>query len=165
MMMHIHHNHLVKKTEGANEDAVLAEMLSSCVMMRTRLLSRVVTGIYDEGLAPFGVNSPQLALLLVLFKMGTASRAEIGRYHRQDRSTLSRNLQIMLSAGWIEEVQDGTGGRARPIAVTSVGKKLLLRAEPAWRTAQAQACKILGADGVSTVANVANRILKSKPAA
>jgi len=168
IMMYMHHGDLMKRTAGVNEDAALAEMLSSCVMMRTRLISRVVTGIYDQELAPCGLNSPQLALLLIIFKMGPASRAEIGRFHRQDRSTLSRNLQIMLSEGWIEEVPEvpeGAGGRAKPVQVTRVGKELLHRAEPAWRAAQAQARQLLGAEGAATVTGIANGILKSEPTA
>ena len=54
----------------------------------------------------YGIVAPQFALLTVIAKIGPASRAEIGRFHRQDRSTLTRNLKSMLSAGWIEEVQE-----------------------------------------------------------
>src|SRR5260370_23629514 len=107
---------------GENE---IGAMARECLLMRTRLVSRVVTSIYDEELRPFGIVSPQFALLLVIAKIGPASRAEIGRFHRQDRSTLTRNLKIMLSEGWIEEVQDAEGGRARPIALTKEGGRLL----------------------------------------
>ena len=57
---------------------VIPEMASNCLLMRTRLISRVVTSIYDQELRPFGINSPQFALLLVMSTMGPASRAEIG---------------------------------------------------------------------------------------
>ena len=77
-----------------------------------------------------GIVSPQFALLLATAKIGLASRAEIGRFHRQDRSTLTRNAKPMLSAGWIEEVQVGERGRARRIAVTKVGRRLLQEAAP-----------------------------------
>lgn len=129
--------------------------------MRTRLISRVVTGIYDRELRPFGINSPQLALLLVMCTMGSASRAEIGRFHRQDRSTLTRNLQIMISEGWIEEVPGEAAGRARPMRVTEAGLRLLHEAAPAWRAAQAQAKALLGGDGVAAVMDVASGILSS----
>jgi DNA-binding MarR family transcriptional regulator len=117
------------------ENAIGA-MARDCLLMRTRPVSRVVTSIYDEALRPFGIVSPQFALLQVIAKIGPASRAEIGRFHRQDRSTLTRKLRPMLSAGWIEEIQDGKHGRARPIAVTKAGGRLLQEAAPAWRSAQ-----------------------------
>ena len=106
-----------------------------------------------------GIVSPQFALLLATAKIGLASRAEIGRFHRQDRSTLTRNAKPMLSAGWIEEVQDGERGRARRIAVTKVGRRLLQEAAPAWRSAQRRTKAKLG-DGMDVVADTANGLMK-----
>ena len=137
----------------------IGAMARNCLLMRTRLVSRVVTSIYDEALRPFGIVSPQFALLLVIAKIGPASRAEIGRLHCQDRSTLTRNLKPMLSAGWIEEVQDGERGRARPVAVTKAGGRLLQEAAPAWRSAQRRTKAKLG-DGMDVVADIANGLMK-----
>lgn len=114
---------------------------------------------YAEALRPFGIVSPQFALLLVIAKIGPASRAEIGRFHRQDRSTLTRNVKPMLSAGWIEEVQDGEHGRVRRIAVTKAGRRLLQEAAPAWRSAQRRTKAKLG-DGMDVVADTANGLMK-----
>ena len=74
-----------------SEDEII-KIASSCVLMRTRLVSRVVTGIYDEALRSLGLNAAQFALLVVIFSIGPVSRAEKGRFHHQDRSTLTRNL-------------------------------------------------------------------------
>jgi DNA-binding MarR family transcriptional regulator len=135
------------------------------MLMRTRLISRVVTAIYDEKLRPFGIVSPQFALLAVISEIEPATRAEIGRYHHQDRSTLTRNLKLILSEGWAEEVQDGKGGRRKPIVLTQLGKDLLVRGAPAWRVAQAQALAVLGRDGVVAVMDIAHRIRNPKPTA
>jgi DNA-binding MarR family transcriptional regulator len=64
---------------------------------------RVITGIYDEKLRPFGIGSIQFALLVVIRQIEPATRAEIGRLQHQDRSTLTRNLKVILSEGWAEE--------------------------------------------------------------
>ena len=53
----------------------IAEMANACVLMRTRLVSRVVTGIYDQELRPFGLNSSQFALLVVIAQLGPSTRA------------------------------------------------------------------------------------------
>ena len=58
---------------------ILDEMIGSCLVMRTRLLARGISGIYDQQLRPFGLNSAQFSLLMVISKLGSASRAEIGR--------------------------------------------------------------------------------------
>jgi DNA-binding MarR family transcriptional regulator len=144
------------------EKAIL-EIAETCVLMRTRLISRVLTGIYDEELRPFGINSPQFALLVVIFEIEPATRAEIGRYHHQDRSTLTRNLKILLSEGWTEEIQDKAGGRGRPIVLTKAGEDLLRDAAPAWRVAQTRAKALLGEDGVIAVTDIANGIMNAQP--
>jgi DNA-binding MarR family transcriptional regulator len=130
---------------------VTGEISRDCLLTRTRRISRVLTGIYDEKLRPFGINSPQFTLLAVVSRLGAASRADIGRANHQERSTLTRNLQLMLSEGWIKEVQ--TGGRQ--VALTTTGRNLLHRAAPAWRAAQEQAKLILGKAGAVAVIDIA----------
>jgi DNA-binding MarR family transcriptional regulator len=91
--------------------------------------------------------------------MEPATRAEIGRYHHQDRSTLSRNLKIILAQGWAEEFQDEGGGRGRPIILTKAGRNLLCKGAPAWRLAQARAKALLGEDGAMAITDIANGIM------
>ena len=121
-MVHMQHCFFMKGESKATAAwGVIEEFASDCLLMRTRLISRVLTGIYDQALREFGINSPQFSLLVVISKMAPASRAEIGRYHHQDRSTLTRNLKIMIENGWIEESLADSVGRARPIVVTNAG--------------------------------------------
>jgi DNA-binding MarR family transcriptional regulator len=145
-----------------NGDVIL-EMAQTCVLMRTRLISRVITAIHDEELRPFGIKSSQFVLLVVIFKIEPATRAEIGRYHRQDRSTLTRNLKVILSEGWVQEIQNKAGGRARPIVLTKAGADLLRNAAPAWRVAQEKAKALLGKDGVIVVTEIANGFMNQPP--
>jgi hypothetical protein len=58
------------EVEGAD---VIAEMNSGCVLMRARLISRVLTAMYDEALRPFGIGSPQFALLVIIFGIQPAT--------------------------------------------------------------------------------------------
>jgi DNA-binding MarR family transcriptional regulator len=143
------------KNSVTSED-VTNEITRHCLVTRTRRISRILTGIYDQELRPFGINSSQFTLLVVISRLGPVSRAEIGRYNHQDRSTLTRNLVLILSEGWVEEVQPAARGRSRPIVLTTTGKNLLNNAAPAWRAAQTQAKLILGKTGVAAVMEVAN---------
>jgi DNA-binding MarR family transcriptional regulator len=145
-------------------EEILTEIGGTCVLMRTRLIARVVTAIHDEALQSFGVGAAQFVLLVVIGKLGPSSRAEIGRYHRQDRSTLSRNLKVIMTEGWVEEDPTRVHGRVRPLVLTDAGKELLIKATPAWREAQAQAKKVLGQAGTVAVMDIADNIL-SKPEA
>jgi len=138
---------------------VIADMGKICVLIRTRLISRIITGIYDEKLRPFGISAAQFALLVVIYQVEPVTRAEVGRLQHQDRSTLTRNLKVILSEGWVEESRYGGDGRSRPIVLTRAAKDLLRKAEPAWRAAQAQAEELLGKDGATAVVDIANRIV------
>ena len=139
-------------------DDAIAVMADSCVMMRTRLVARVLTGIYDDALRPHAIGAAQFSMLLVISKLAPASRAEIGRFHRQDKSTLTRNLKLLLAAGWVEEEE--AVGRTRPIVLTKAGKMLLRKAAPAWRTAQTESEALLGREGVVAMKDVAGKILQ-----
>ncbi|MFZ6649355.1 MarR family winged helix-turn-helix transcriptional regulator [Undibacterium sp. TJN25] len=140
------------------EEGVIKEVTLNCLATRTRRISRVVTGIYDEELRPFGINSSQFTLLVVISRLGPVSRSEIGRNNHQERSTLTRNLQPILAEGWAEEIPHAASGRSRPIAVTPAGRLLLNNAAPAWRAAQARAKKMFGDIGAAAIMDIANEL-------
>jgi DNA-binding MarR family transcriptional regulator len=155
-MLHMHHASRMSKGDlSASRKNVIGEITRDCLLTRTRRISRIPTGIYDRELRPFGINSPQFTLLVVIHRLGPASRAEIGRHNHQDRSTLTRNLQLILAEGWVEEAENPAGGRIKPIVLTKAGADVLHRAAPAWRVAQTQARAVLGDAGVSAVMDIA----------
>jgi hypothetical protein len=57
---------------------VSAEINRSCLLTRIHRISRVVTNIFDQELRPLDINSHQFSLLVVILRIGRASRAEIG---------------------------------------------------------------------------------------
>src|SRR6266436_3542141 len=158
----MHHKEVMNKSENSVEGRnVIAEIDNGCVLMRARLIARVLTALYDEEFRPFGIGSPQFALLVIIFGIQPATRAEIGRYYHQDRSTLTRNLKILLSEGWAEEIQGEGGGRGKPIVLTKAGKGLLVEGAPTWRVAQARAKALLGENGTTAITEIANDIMNS----
>ena len=132
---------------------------SACLLMRTRLISRVITGIYDKHLRDLKISSAQFALLVAIYQAQPATRAEIGRHQHLDRSTLTRHLRVVLSEGWVEETRQGEDGRSRPVVLTKLGSDLLNHAETAWQAAQVEAKDLLGKNGSTAVMEIASRIL------
>jgi DNA-binding MarR family transcriptional regulator len=158
-MMHI--QHMAAMTKNAETEVaadVVGEVVRHCLMTRTRRISRVITNLYDQALRPYGLNAPQFSLLVMVAKLGGASRAEIGRANYQERSTLTRNLALLLAEGWVEETIPERGGRSRPIVISSAGRERLASAAPAWRAAQAKAKQLLGAEGAAAIVGVADSI-------
>lgn len=143
------------KTADAN---VVEEITRNCLLTRTRRISRIITNMYDQALRPYGVNAPQFSLLVIIAKLDGASRAEIGRANYQERSTLTRNLALLLTEGWVEEVVTEEGGRSRPIVISQAGRELLVSAAPAWRSAQVKAKQLLSEEGVAAIVSMTDRI-------
>lgn len=159
-VLQIHHLRVMTTSPQPETDVggLVGEVAQHCLMTRSRRISRVVTGIYDQALRPFGVNAPQFSLLVLVARMDGASRAEIGRANFQERSTLTRNLALLLSEGWVEERTAQGKGRSRPIFISRAGRDLLAAAMPAWRSAQAKARQLLGEAGAAALAGLADSL-------
>lgn len=139
-----------------NQDkAIIDKIACDCLLGRTRLLNRVLTSVYDDELRPFGLKATQLNLLVVVAKLGPVRRIDIGKLLYLDPSTLTRNLKIMLTNGWIAEIADGEDGRGQPLQVTVEGLDMLNQIGPAWRKAQDHTQKLIGDDGAALLLKLA----------
>src|SRR5690348_8334744 len=128
-------------------DRPAAEVIAAeCLAVRVRALNRAVTALYDEALRPHGLRVGQLNLLVAVARLGTARPGDLCRILQMDKSTLSRDVEVMRRNGWLE-VGDSADARARPLRLSPEGRALLERVVPAWRWAQEQARKLIGDDG------------------
>jgi DNA-binding MarR family transcriptional regulator len=127
-----------------------AEVVRDCIATRLRLANRVITRIYDNALRPFGLKVTQLSMLVVAEDRGLIRQSQVGADLHLDDSTLSRNLELMRSKGWLEEVSEDDA-RVHSYRLTAKGRALLERAIGAWRGAQSEALRLLGEDGVQAL--------------
>jgi DNA-binding MarR family transcriptional regulator len=128
----------------------------TCIAGRLRLLNRVVTNLYDDALRPLGVKISQGNILILTAKLGVALPTQVCDVLQLDLSTLSRNVELMRSKGWLEVVP-GEDGRTHPFRLTDKGRRLLEKAIPAWEKAQEQARSLLGEEFVSLLNQAAHR--------
>jgi len=126
-------------------------MARSCIAVRLRLLNRVVTNIYDEELRPLGLKASQLNVLIVTAKLGVARPARVCEILQLDASTLSRNVERMRSAGWLEVVPEADA-RAQPFRLTVKGRRLMDNVVPYWEKAQRRAAELLGDEAMEALA-------------
>ncbi|THJ20612.1 MAG: winged helix-turn-helix transcriptional regulator [Nitrospira sp. CG24D] len=139
---------------------IIDQMGCECLLSRTRILNRVLTGIYDDELRPFRLKATQLNLLVVVARIGPIRRIDIGKRLHLDPSTLTRNLRVMLTNGWIEEVADGEDGRGLPLQATVQGHDLVNQVGPAWRKAQDRVQKLVGKDGATLLRKLAANMIE-----
>ncbi|HWE39602.1 MAG TPA: MarR family winged helix-turn-helix transcriptional regulator [Isosphaeraceae bacterium] len=137
-----------------------AEVLAGeCLAVRVRILNRAVSALYDEALRPHGLRVGQLNLLAAVGKLGTARPGDLCRVLRMDKSTLSRDAEVLRRNGWLE-IDDAADARSRPLKLTADGHALLESALPAWRKAQEAAVALIGAEGKAALGRVVDRLWK-----
>ncbi len=100
---------------GEKPKSPTAELIAGqCLGVRLRTLNRAVTSIYDEALRPHGLRAGQLNLLVMVARMGVARPGDLCRFLSMDKSTLSRDVEVIRRKGWLE-VEDAMDARARPL--------------------------------------------------
>jgi DNA-binding MarR family transcriptional regulator len=127
-----------------------AEVIGACIATRLRMADRVITKVYDDALRSLGLKVTQLSMLVVAEDRGLIRQSEVGAELQLDDSTLSRNLERMRANGWLKEVR-GDDARVHSYRLTEAGRALLDKAIPAWRSAQTEAKRLLGAAGVQAL--------------
>ena len=130
---------------------------SECLAVRIRLLNRTVTNIFDEALRPLGVKVSQLNVLMVVAKRGPTSPGDVARRLNMEKSTLSRNVERMRPRGWLK-VSEGDSGRKQTLELGAPGRKLIEKALPLWKKAQAQTEALLGQRGARSIHRAANTV-------
>ncbi len=114
-----------------------------CVCYRLRRAARLAAKTYDGALKPTGLRNTQFALLGSLNKLGESSIGELSDSLATDGTTLTRNLEVLVRRGLIEDVA-ADDARVRVIRVTELGKKTYVAALPLWREAQKQVLEAVG---------------------
>jgi DNA-binding MarR family transcriptional regulator len=136
---------------------LLDRITGDCIAVRVRLINRVVTAIYDEALRPHGIRVSQANILVAVARRGEARPVDVCRLLRLEKSTLSRDVEVMKARGWLES-DPPTGGRNQVLRITPGGLELLASSRAAWELAQAEATRLIGEPGVDALRQIAARL-------
>ncbi len=141
---------------------MVERMARECLSVRVRLINRVVTGLYDRALRPFGMRVSQVNILVAVAHGGSARPADVCRALRLEKSTLSRDVELMKGRGWLES-DPPAGGRNQVLRITPRGLELLDQMEPAWHEVQAEARRLVGEADVDALRRIADRLRLGGP--
>ncbi len=122
-------------------------MPKGCTNFKTRQLARLLSRHYDAELAKAGLKTTQYSLLGHVLHLGPVAPGELARRMGLDASTLTRNLQPLLAAGWLLQAA-GADARSRVITLTPAGRDKHAEALRHWKAAQRGINATLGADRV-----------------
>lgn len=114
-----------------------------CSSLKLRQLSRRVSQHYDRIVGEAGLKTTQYSLLSHIVKLGPIRPGELADEMEMDASTLTRNLQPLVSQGWVV-VGAGDDGRTRRVEATEAGRIKRSEAQREWKRAQLQLNERIG---------------------
>ena len=114
-----------------------------CTHHQLRQLVRRVGQHYDGALAAAGLKTTQYSLLSHVLKLGPLRPGDLAQAMTMEPSTLTRNLQPLVSAGWVT-LASGSDGRSRVVGITPAGQAKRAEAQLHWRRAQDSLNQTLG---------------------
>ncbi len=114
-----------------------------CTNFKLRQLMRQVARRYDAELAPTGLKTTQYSLISHVLRLGPLRPVDLAAAMGLSASTLTRNLQPLVDAGWLE-MAPGPDARSRLVQITPAGREKRTEAQRRWRSAQEQLNQRLG---------------------
>jgi len=130
--------------------SVMDDDLTECLVLNTRMAARAVTRRYDRALRPFGITAAQFSILTSMVARPERSVTDMARSIAIDRTTLSRNLDLLVRKGLVSG-HEADKGNGRLVALTNEGNDLVQKLLPQWRQAQAEMRELLVAPDLKAV--------------
>jgi len=122
---------------------VCREISKECTLFAVRSVSRAVTRLYEEALAPAGLKATQLSILVAAAARDGWTMSTLAGALHMDRTTLTRNSGPLRRKGLIR-IGAGRDRRSSAVEITARGHAVLHRAYPLWRKTQRRIVSRLG---------------------
>lgn len=119
------------------------DIAKECTLFAVRSVSRAVTQLYEEALAPAGLKATQLSILVAIAARGGWTISGLAAALTMDRTTLTRNTRPLERKGLIR-IGAGRDGRSSEVVLTERGHAVLHQAYPLWRQTQRRLISRLG---------------------
>jgi len=130
---------------------------SPCNCLNIRRGAQVLTGVYDEFLAPSNLKIGQFSLLKYINQLEPVSVSDLALTIRLDRTTLVRNLKPLEQSGFVEDIST-QGTRNRQLKLTPKGVETYKNAEKLWEKAQDFLEEYLGKENIDVFRTVLSKI-------
>ena len=115
---------------------VYARIMSMiCYAARARMIARRLTGLYDEALAPLGINVVQYSHLRTVSRLQPVSLTTLAGALELDRSTVGRNAKQLATMGLLASAT-GEDQRENTLTLSAEGERVLAQAIPRWQALQ-----------------------------
>ncbi|MCK0103238.1 MarR family transcriptional regulator [Pseudohalocynthiibacter sp. F2068] len=110
-------------------------MFTDCYCTQFRRSAQALTEIYDSALREQKIRISQFSTLRALDRMGSATMQELAEEVALDKTTISRNVKVLASNGWVD-FSSTKDLRQKRVILSSKGIEKLASATISWRRAQ-----------------------------
>ena len=121
-----------------------------CYCAALRRATRRMTALYDAALAPHGITLAQFSLLRNIRRHGPISLTDLAAIMDLDRSTIGRNIRVLIKSGWVEAAES-PDQREASVTLSPKGQAILTTAEPDWTATQTLIETKLGPSGATAL--------------
>jgi DNA-binding MarR family transcriptional regulator len=137
---------------------VYTRNMSRCYCLLLRTATRKVGSVYDDALAPLGINIAQYSLLRLIERRQPVSFTELGRVAELDRSTVGRNVRVLERMALVETGRGEDDQREAVVTLAVTGTQVLQEAAPLWDECQRQIETRLGPANVKALRAILSAI-------
>jgi DNA-binding MarR family transcriptional regulator len=132
---------------SAPDATALPSQPQGCTSFKVRQFMRRVSQHYDAEMAGSGLKTTQYSLLSHALRLGPLRPVDLAVKMKMTASTLSRNLQPLVAAGWLA-LDAGADARSRLVRITEEGITKRREGQKHWKVAQQTLNDQLGIDRV-----------------
>jgi DNA-binding MarR family transcriptional regulator len=140
----------------------IKEMLNDCLAVRARAVARSLSAVYEQVMASHRLTMAQVNLLASLGVVGPCAPVRLSEVLQLERSTISRNLTLLIDKGLIEVIASDAKG-IKEVALTEAGSEKIGVILPDWRAAKTLASQLLGETGVQAIRDASAAIWTPLP--
>lgn len=120
-----------------------------CVANNLHRVAQHIVQAYEQSLKPSGITISQFSTLGTLHMHGSLPISMLADVMDVDRTTLARNLKLMVRDGLVAITRKEDDQRVKVVSITPEGLQTLEMATPMWQKAQQHFVINLGEDVVA----------------
>lgn len=121
---------------------ITSKLKNECLIVRIKMIHREISSIYDNAYRDISIKSSQATVLITIAYLKISSPVDLGKRLSLERSSVSRILDKLHSAGWIE-LELSQKGRIDKVKLSNEGEQKVKDIYPRWKKAQVKARKHL----------------------
>ena len=124
-----------------------------CIAGRLRMLSRIITGRYNEAFTGEGVTFAQAGLLMRIFAQPGIRQTALAKQLQIEKSAMSRDVLLLQKNGWLTDtLRNG-------LFLTDEGTTLAKRCHKIWKVLNAKIREELGSGAVDGLTIFSEQLL------